>query len=172
MRLPVSRKKYDRREALIETARQVAHELEDRNHSYEQRWGSEDGRVVLNALQNALVLIQRYQVDLSVLSAADPNYKEADALLERWGLKPEPSKIVAGFRGEPQGKTRWEREEKKWGDEAYGESRVRIMAERTEEGDRVWLEPIPEERTADIQIDSADPPDPLEGWADDGGANG
>jgi hypothetical protein len=62
------------------------------------RWTSPDGKRVLNDLQSALRLIQEYQRSLSVVLAADPHYREADALLEQWGMKGDPAKVVAGFQ--------------------------------------------------------------------------
>lgn len=62
------------------------------------RWSSPDGKKVLNDLQNALNLIRSYQRALGMLSAADPNYEEADALLEAWGMQGDPDKIVLGLR--------------------------------------------------------------------------
>jgi len=63
------------------------------------RWSSPEGKRVLRAFEQALRLIQDYQESLATIMAADPHYREADDLLESWGMKSNPRKIVGGFTG-------------------------------------------------------------------------
>lgn len=107
---------------------------------------------VLADLETALNLIQEYQRVLSQMSASDPNIIKANALLEKWGKKGDPNATYLGaqqrvpswsgnesirdeFSTVIPPKTRWEREEEEYGDEAYGSGNVRIEAEAIDEGD-------------------------------------
>lgn len=118
---------------------------------------------VLADLQSALNLMRSYQRSLSTMSASDPQIVEANALLEKYGMQGEPAATYLGFQRkgavhEPRmthedrielealldpptvkptepPKTRWEREEEEYGDEAYGKGNVRIDAEAIDEGD-------------------------------------
>ena len=114
---------------------------------------------VLTDLQAALNLVRGYQHSLSVASYSDPQIIEANGLLEKYGMKGEATATYLGFKqaGAVQvpkathpdhveldalldvpterPETRWEREEKKWGTEAYGSGNVRIEAVAIDEGD-------------------------------------
>lgn len=95
-----------RTERAIRAGEGIAQKLSERETliaEYENRWKSTDGKIVLNDLQSALRLIQEYQRTISIFVAADPHYREADALLERWGMKGDPAKIVGGFTAVPPG---------------------------------------------------------------------
>jgi len=112
---------------------------------YEKRWGSADGKVVLQALQDALNIIRQYQRTLNAVSMADPNHLRANELLERWGMKPYSNPDQGGTvasaphpiapRPNETLEDRLAREEEEWGDEAYGKGTVRIEAEAIDEGD-------------------------------------
>lgn len=138
--------------------------LEEKLAEYEQRWGSADGKVVLNAFQDALNLIRSYQESLSHASFSDPHIGTANPLLKRWGMEP-ISKSVFGFKenaheitkaamaGNLESKRqkraarlneeKIEQEMEEWGDEAFASERVRIMAEKRDDGTaHVWLEPV------------------------------
>lgn len=112
---------------------------------------------VLFDLQKALNLIRDYQRSLNIAALADPKISQANALLKKYGIKGEENASYLGFQRtasfhEPdvndgsavdlaaiapteKPKTRWEREEEEWGDEAYGSETVRIEAEAIDEGD-------------------------------------
>lgn len=115
---------------------------------------------VLTDLQAALNLVRGYQRSLSIASYSDPQIIEANALLEKYGMQGEESATYLGFKQagavqvprathsdhvELDGlfvqppterpETRWEREEKKWGAEAYGSGNVRIEAVALDEDD-------------------------------------
>lgn len=112
---------------------------------------------VLFDLQAALNLVRDYQRAYSIMSMADPKISQANALLRKYGIEIEENATYLGFRRsadfhEPDvgerhlvdlaaiapvdpPKTHWEREEEKWGDEAYGSGTVRIEAETVDEGD-------------------------------------
>ncbi len=111
--------------------------------AYEKRWGSADGKVVLNALQDALNLIRQYQITLDRAMFSDPQIGAANELLRRWGMKPE-SKLYLGALSHPQTtgerppyKSKLDEEMERWGDEAFANEKVEIQAERTLDGDRV-----------------------------------
>jgi hypothetical protein len=113
---------------------------------------------VLTDLRAALNLVRGYQHSLSVASYSDPQIIEANGLLEKYGMKGEATATYLGFKqaGAVQvpkathpdhveldalldvpterPETRWEREEKKWGTEAYGSGNVRIEAVAIDEG--------------------------------------
>lgn len=115
---------------------------------------------VLTDLQATLNLIRGYQRLLSFASCSDPQIIEANALLEKYGMRTEKDATYLGFKqggavrvpkpthsdrveldalfnpplpGYPQ--SRWQREEEKWGAEAYGSGNVRIEAVAIGEGD-------------------------------------
>lgn len=112
---------------------------------------------VLFDLQAALNLVRDYQRAYSVMSMADPQISQANALLRKYGIAVEESATYLGFQRtadfhEPDvgeghlvdlaaiapvdpPKTHWEQEKEKWGDEAYGSGTVRIEAEAIDEGD-------------------------------------
>lgn len=121
---------------------------------------STERETVLTDLQAALNLVRGYQRVLSLASYSDPQIIKANALLEKYGMKPEENAMYLGFQqggavqvpqtaqetrveldslvaqsSTERPKTRWEREEEFWGDEAYGKGNVRIEAEALDEGD-------------------------------------
>ncbi len=63
----------------------------------DKKLASTERAKVLSELQEALHLIQTYQRALASLSAADPNILQANALLERWDIKPEASATYLGL---------------------------------------------------------------------------
>src|ERR1700691_5706533 len=104
MWLLVTKKTHKKALQTIEDQRKhewAIHDADERAYikvigEYERRWGSDDGKVVLNALQDALRMIVEYQRSLAILAAADPHFKAADKLLERWGIAPyKTGRIIA-----------------------------------------------------------------------------
>ena len=135
-------------------------ELEDTIAEKDAVLKSTEREKVLTDLQAALNLVRGYQHSLSIASYSDPQIIEANALLEKYGMKGEGSATYLGFKqagavqvprathpdhveldgllGQPsteRPETLWEREEKKWGAEAYGSGNVRIEAVALDEGD-------------------------------------
>lgn len=104
---------------------------------------SQDGKIVLASLEQALNLIRQYQRSLWILRAYDPQYMEADGLLQKWGMKGN-DKMVNGVPV-----TTWEEEQEEWGDEGTGEATMELVAERTGEGDKVYFR----EKIDDPKID-------------------
>ncbi len=191
MRFPlVTRKRYEREleeeqvQADLVEHQYLLTQLELQRHldflgDFAGRWTGHDGKVVLNSLQAALNMIKDYQRNLSTLQAADPQYRDADELLELWGVKPyKQNRIVLGFK-EPGGSAiidhaaaeakkmlPRQEEEQKWGAEAYGTETIEIIAERTEDGDKVHF--VPTEQRALEAYSSVTGYDPGTGASDDG----
>lgn len=113
---------------------------------------------VLVDLQSALNMIRDYQRSLSVIGTSDPSILQANTLLEKYGMEGDPGASYLGFKRsgavkEPRPKQTTEvdlnaivskketldeyieREEKVWGEEAYGSGNVRIEARAIDEGD-------------------------------------
>jgi hypothetical protein len=111
---------------------------------------------VLTDLQAALNLIRGYQRSLSIASYSDPQIIEANALLEKYGMKGDANATYLGFQQKgavraphkdhveldalldvplDRPKTRWEREEEEYGEESYGKGNVRIEAMAIDEGE-------------------------------------
>jgi len=122
--------------------RQVNRDLLYKLHEYEKRWKSPDGVRVLNDLQDALNLIREYQRYLHLASFADPSHNRANALLKSWGMNPYSTPDQGGTVSQPGQPPKEEtleeklaREEKEWGEEAYGSGTVRMELEAIDEGD-------------------------------------
>lgn len=135
----------------------VIKELERHKQDKNAILKSTEREQVLFDLQSALNLIRDYQHAYVMLSMADPKISQANALLQKYGIAIEEHATYLGFKrtadfhepdvGDgtavdlatiaPQGrpKTHWEREEEKWGAEAYGSGTVRIEAEVIDEGE-------------------------------------
>ena len=117
---------------------------------------SSEREQVLTDLETSLKLIQQYQRSLSMISASDPNITAANRLLKKYGLKGDPNATYLGATSHPL-KSKWQEEEERWGDEAYGSGTVRIEAEAIDEGEN--KEPgYTRGRIQYTDLDAEDPP--------------